>query len=212
MERLERRLPRSTKIAKTFFLLFTLLLYGCSIKKMNFATVYGAYKWLGEDRQNERKSKIMNLFHEYKAKSVISGVEDISNPKFTETYHYIAFCNEADFRKLNFIPLGNKHRGIAYITQFAVYSNGLYNFIEDSLKIYFPNSLQARNWVEESLKYGFEYVDYNSYSFEETYIDSISKVKASCATYYYDSDYNAAYSIRVLSEKDNNVVILHFSQ
>lgn len=173
----------------------------------DFATVFEAYKWLGDNRQDERNSKIMNFLHNYNAETMITGVEYVSDTNHTETYNYIAFCNGANFKHLNFSPLSNNHSGIAYVNKVDEFCD---DHMQDSLKFYFQDSIQAKAFVNESIKYGFEYVKYESYSFGDTYTDSINRITTQYATCYSDLPNGYVYSLRILSEKDKNVVILHY--
>lgn len=204
MERLETA-SRTKKIIQISTLCTLLLIiWGCNKQSVNpnFSTVFEAYKWHGEERNEERFGRIMSFLHDYNSKSLSTGVEYIANPDFTESYGYIAFGYDADFKHLNFVPLSDKHRGIAFVYKVDEFNPDY--IMDDSLKIYFPNPLQAKEFMEDATNSGFEYLNYKLNNSEDT--DSVSHSKA-C---YRDPNNMYIYSLRVLSEIDSNVVILHY--
>lgn len=203
MERLEGR-PRTKKIIQISTLCTLLLIWGCNKQSVNpnFSTIFEAYQWQGEEGKEERLGRIMSLLHDYNSKSLSTGVEYIANTDFTESYGYIAFCSDADFRHLNFVPLSEEHRGIAYVYKVDEYNPDY--IMDDSLKIYFPNTLQAKVFMEDAINSGFEYLKYKSNNSGDT--DSISH----SAAYYREPNNMYVYSLRILSEIDSSVVILHY--
>lgn len=202
MERLDKCAKRAKKVILIFALYTSLFLWGCNTQSVNpnFSTVFEAYKRHGEEGKDERYARVMSFLHDYNSKSLSTGIEYIANPDFTESYGYIAFCYDADFKHLNFVPLSDKHRGIAYVYKVDEYDPDY--IMDDSLKIYFPNTLQAKGFMEDAINYGFEYLNYKNS--EDT--DSVSHNKA-C---YRDPNNMYVYSLRILSEIDSNVVILHY--
>ena len=204
------RLERSVKRTKTIICIFVYIMY--SLESCNnhansnpsFVDVFEAYKWLGYAQEDKRTHKIMEFLHNYDAKSMKTGVVSIPFSEYTGIYNYAVCCTNADFKNLNFIPLSKKHRGIAYIREVDEYNEGVMN---DTIKIYFPDSLRAKAFVEEAIKAGFH--RYGAFNLDDIPFDSIYRIKTQFAASYRDTINNYVYFVRVLSETDKNVVILN---
>lgn len=207
MERLEKCAKRS-KMINYFFLSMLFCMGSCTLQTKDthsFITTFEAYRWIGgsEQKQDQRMHKIMELLHNYDAESMTTGVEYIPGSGYTRTCNYIAFCTNSTFQHLNFIPIEKKHKGIAYICEVDEYFDGIMN---DSLKLFFPDSIQAKSFVEESLKYGFKRYG-GTYCDEIT--DSLYKIATQYATYRpADTITFSSTYVRVMSETDRNVVIM----
>jgi len=165
----------------------------------SFASVFEAYKWLGYEQEDSRTRKIMELLHNCKMRSMTTGVDSVPYSEYTGIYNYAVCCTDADFKRLNFVPLSKKHKGIAYIREIDEYYEGVVN---DTLKIYFPDSLQSKAFFDDAVRFGFR-----KYSANDLGSDSVGS-NVPCTAGYTDTTYTCVYFI-CLSEKDKNVVIFN---
>lgn len=194
---------KSEKIVSFLFITILLgILCSCSNTRKNIPnahTVYEAYRYLGDDSISidERKKKIMRMLYDCHFDEVTSGItfERWQDPEddnyFTKSY--IAFGNNIEFKNGDFITSNNNHVGIAYIANECEYG-----IMEDSLKILFPDSINARKFFNEAIELGFKR--------NKTYIPEGCSSLNDCAEYIDD---HCIMVIRILSKKNNCVVVLH---
>ena len=199
-------MEKTKKIKKIISILFITIFWGilCSCNNTrknipNAYTVYEAYKYLGDDSISieKRKKKIMRMLYDCHFDEVTSGItfEKWQDPEddnyFTKSY--IAFGNNIEFKDGDFITINNDHVGIAYIANECEYG-----IMEDSLKILFPDSIKARNFFNEAIELGFKS--------NGDYIPEGCSSLNDCAEYIDD---HCIIVIRILSQKNNSIVVLH---
>lgn len=199
MERLEKQ--------KIIIFLFSIICMGScnSHKEFNctFTSAIEAYKLQNDGISEERFNRIMQFLNSFDTEYVSKGTETIHRKDYDKKLNYIAHYNGSDFKNLNFIPSSDYHSGIAFIYEYDTYID------DDSLKIYFPDSIRAKAFVDDAIKHGCERVDYSKDA-DFIDIDSTDIKRTLYAADYFDKSTMKAYSIRVMSEMDNNLVVLHY--
>lgn len=187
---------------------------------LDFMTIFNVYRWSGKDKSTlyeERYAKIMEFLDNYDSEETYTGIDSMPLFSFDITpglYRYIAKCSGTKFEHLNFKPLSDQRCGIAYLGQIDSPKDteaSLYDY----LKIYFQDTLSAKSFVDEAVKFGFKRVSYDEWASykkinptENPQVDSILLEAKRYAAYYYDPECVVSYSVGVFSHKDKNVVIL----
>ncbi len=183
-------------------------------------TVFSVYKWPGSDQSvlnEERYAKIMDFLDNYDSEETYSGIYSVppsSHEMESGLYRYVAKCSGVKFENLDFTPLADKHCGIAYYGQIED-STDTEAPVYDGMMIYFQDTLSAKSFVDDAIKYGFKHVDNNEWvsyikknPSEDLHADSvaIAIISQKYGASYYDSESVATYSIGISSHKDKNVV------
>ena len=198
------RSKKSEKITSIIYIIiiFWGLLCSCNNTRTgipNASIVYESYKYLGDDNINidKRKKRIMRMLYDCHFDEVTSGIvfEKWQHPEddnyFTKSY--IAFGNNVELKDGDFITKDNNSIGIAYIVNECEYG-----IMEDSLKILFPDSFKARKFFNEVIDLGFKR--------NGDYTPNGCASLNDCAE---NIDDHCIIVIRILSPKNNRVVVLH---
>ncbi len=189
---------------------------------LDFMTIFNVYRWSGKDKSTlyeERYAKIMEFLDNYDSEETYSGIYSVPPPSRdleSGLYRYVAKCSGLKFDHLGFKPLSDKCCGIAYLGQIDSPEDTEAS-VYDYLKIYFQDTLSAKSFVDEAVKFGFKLVNNNewiSYTkknpTEDPHEDSlfIANISQQYGASYYDSESVATYSVGVFGHKDKNVVVL----
>lgn len=193
------------------------LLGSCTSSKscsLDFMTVFNVYKWTGSDHYEDRYAKIMEFLDNYDSDETYTGIDSVKTGIDSGLYRYVAKCSGLKFEHLNFKPLSDKHCGIAYYGQIETPDDADAS-IYDCIKIYFQDTLAARSFVDDAIKYGFKRINSKEWaSYQKEYPskdpieDSIMVVSLQYSACYFEEEYVATYSVGVLSHKDKHVVTL----
>lgn len=189
---------------------------------LDFITVFNIYKWSGRDKSalyEERYAQIMEFLDNYDSKETYSGIYSVPPPSHdieAGLYRYVAKCSGVKYEHLGFEPLSDKHCGIAYYGQIED-SIDTDAFVYDGIMIYFQDTLSAKSFVDDAVKYGFKRADNNEWvsyikenPTEDPHEDSlfIANISQQYGAGYYDSESVATYSVGVFGHKDKHVVTL----
>lgn len=191
----------------------------------SFVDTFEAYRWLGynEEKYEERRAKIMELLHNSEAETSATGTDSVPCIDFSLPYKYYAYCTNATYKNFTFTPTAENHQRIAYVEAEEGYGTN------DSLKIYFPDSIQAKAFIDEARKKGFKFSHEYYYNFVQDFIskgeldpnDSCNSaeiksllnharnLEKTYTTAYTDSIDKCAYGIRLHSESHKDVVVFH---
>lgn len=203
---------------------FTMFLLGsCNSSKnssLDFMTVFSVYKWTGSDKSalyEERYAKIMDFLDNYDSDETYSGIYSVppsNHDMESGLYRYVAKCSGVKFEHLAFKPLSDKHCGIAYYGQIED-STDTDAPVYDGMMIYFQDTLSAKSFVDDAIKYGFKRINVNEWASyykenpsEDPQRDSVTLASMQYSAYYYAPESVASYSVTVLSHEDKNVVSL----
>ena len=212
-----------------YFIAFcTIFLLGSCNSKQNvsldFKTVFSVYKWTGRDKSvlnEERYAKIMDFLDNYDSEETYCGIYSVppsSRDMESGLYRYVAKCSGVKFEHLAFKPLSDKHCGIAYYGQIED-STDTEAPVYDGMMIYFQDTLSAKSFVDEAVKFGFKLVNNNewiSYTkknpTEDPHEDSlfIANISQQYGASYYDSESVATYSVGISGHRNKNVVTLNW--
>ena len=87
--------------------------------------------------------------------------------------------------------------------------------VYDGMMIYFQDTLSAKSFVDDAIKYGFKRINVNEWASyykenpsEDPQRDSVTLASMQYSAYYYAPESVASYSVTVLSHEDKNVVSL----